>query len=131
MQGRKIVAAAGLSCWQPKQAAGESGEICAIGQRAYRRIGHEVSAAGGAQDQDNAGRPHNARHSGSSRDVFLQYRGPPQVQRRGRWLVDTSVLMYAKARFYARALGALPDSLKTEGAELLEGPGPRSEALLA
>ena len=89
-----------------------------LSQQAYRKWWYKASDALGISDL--VGRPHNVRHTGPSRDIYARYRSLKEVQRRGRWRVDSSVLRYSKSHEYARALARSPPDLLAKGARLLE-----------
>ena len=71
------------------------------------------------------GPPHSVRHSGPSHDAATGYRTLWQIQRRGRWASERSVLRYAKTHFWVEARARAPDHLLQRGAELLQARSPR------
>ena len=71
------------------------------------------------------GPPHSVRHSGPSHDAATGYRTLWQIQRRGRWTSERSVLRYAKSQVWVEARARAPDHLMQRGAELLQMRSPR------
>jgi len=65
------------------------------------------------------GPPHSARHTGASRDAFEGYRSLAQIQRRGRWTSDRSVVRYSRTHDFASAYEGVPDRVLRRGRELL------------
>ena len=64
--------------------------------------------------------PHQARHTGASRDLAEQYRDFSQVQRRGRWKTPTSVQRYAKTHIWRSLAATLPRDVQKRGEEIRE-----------
>ena len=104
-------------------------KIFKISQRTYRQLWHAAATKMGISSL--VGRPHNVRHTGPSRDVYIRYRYLRGVQRRGRWRFDASVLRYAKTHEYARALARAPPALMSKGLDHLTALGERTETPLS
>ena len=68
---------------------------------------------------DFIGPPHTVRHSGPSHDAATGYRTIWQIQRRGRWSSERSVLRYAKTHAWLEAGAKVPAQLMERGRELL------------
>jgi hypothetical protein len=66
------------------------------------------------------GPPHSIRHSGPAHDAATAYRTMWQIQRRGRWASERSVLRYAKTHAYVEARARAPAALLLRGEHLLE-----------
>lgn len=87
--------------------------------RACRRLGY------------NPGPPHSLRHTCASFDMLEQgpelkaYRTIQQVQARGRWANDKSVLRYGKTHVYVQALGEVPAHVAALGARRARAVGCR------
>ena len=108
-----------------RKAAVEPNEhLFSLRQPEYRRLWKEIVMEMGVEGL--VGKPHSVRHTGPSRDVFLGYRGLREIQRRGRWRADASVLRYAKTHYYVRCMAQTPRDLIERGAELLEALGARA-----
>ena len=99
-------------------------KIFGLSQQSYRKWWYLASEALGIRDV--VGRPHNVRHTGPSRDVYIRYRTLKEVQRRGRWRVDSSVLRYSKTHEYAKALARAPADLMQQGGAMLSELGERT-----
>ena len=65
------------------------------------------------------GPPHSARHSGPSHDAATGYRTMWQIQRRGRWSSERSVLRYAKTHTWLEVRSKVPAEIMERGAALL------------
>ena len=63
--------------------------------------------------------PHSVRHTGASHDLAEGYRTFAQVQRRGRWASEKSVLRYAKTHLWAAAKAATRDDIREAGSMIL------------
>ena len=100
-------------------------KICPISQTVFRNYWYRACAE--LKVSEIVGRPHNVRHTGPSYDVWMSYRSLKQVQKRGRWRVDTSVLRYAKTHEYARAVAKIPESLRKSGEKKFRELGARPE----
>ena len=80
--------------------------------------------------------PHALRHTGPSYDLLEQgspsrpYRTLAQVQHRGRWAAEKSVLRYGKTMFYLRALAAVPEHLVKYGERRRAALGSRPEVAI-
>jgi integrase len=66
------------------------------------------------------GPPHSARHTGASRDLSEGYRSLWQVQRRGRWSSEKSVLRYAKSHAWTEAQARTPAAVREIGGAYLK-----------
>jgi hypothetical protein len=71
------------------------------------------------------GPPHTIRHSGPSHDLFTAYRSLWQIQRRGRWSSEKSVLRYAKTHMLIESTAKLPGDLLARGNDILKTWQPR------
>ena len=71
--------------------------------------------------------PHAARHSGPARDLATGYRTLAQVQRRGRWLSEKSVLRYTKTHEWVAVNAELRADIRQRGDELLAKRQPRPD----
>ena len=71
--------------------------------------------------------PHAMRHTGPSRDVAEGYRSMLQVQRRGRWNSERSLLRYAKTHAWFAAVGRQSAAVRERGAVLLASRRGRAE----
>lgn len=71
------------------------------------------------------GPPHSVRHSGPSNDAATGYRTIWQIQRRGRWASERSVLRYAKTHSWLEARARVPQHLMEQGSRLLQLRQPR------
>ena len=69
--------------------------------------------------------PHSVRHTGASRDLAEGYRTFAQVQRRGRWASEKSVLRYAKTHLWAAAKATTRDDIRVAGQAILATRKPR------
>jgi len=69
--------------------------------------------------------PHTLRHSGPSEDLASGYRTFLQVQRRGRWSSDKSVLRYAKTHTLCEAAARSPPELISRGRVIFEARAQR------
>ena len=107
-----------------KAAVAPTEHLFVLRQPEFRKLWKETVMAMGIEGM--VGKPHSVRHTGPSRDVFLGYRGLREVQRRGRWRADASVLRYAKTHYYVRCLAQLPRDLLDRGSKLLEALGERA-----
>jgi hypothetical protein len=65
------------------------------------------------------GPPHSVRHSGPSHDCATGYRTMWQIQRRGRWSSEKSVMRYAKSHTWLEMRAKFPSELMTQGAAIL------------
>ena len=63
--------------------------------------------------------PHSARHTGASVDAATGYRTLLQIQRRGRWSSDRSVVRYARTHDLIAAYTGVPGSIVEAGRKLL------------
>jgi hypothetical protein len=72
------------------------------------------------------GPPHSVRHTGASRDAAAAYRSLWQIQRRGRWSSEKSVMRYAKTHAWTSAQARLPDAARVFGAAALLYRGQRA-----
>ena len=72
------------------------------------------------------GPPHSVRHAGPSRDSASGYRSVWQIQRRGRWSSEKSVMRYAKTWAWTSALARTPPAIMQRGAELMCERGVRA-----
>ena len=102
-------------CKDPKKLSRE--RVFPISKAKYRLLWNKASTALGI----NPGPPHGARHTGASRDVAEGYRTMLQVQRRGRWTADRSVLRYARTHDWIVATSQQPTAIKEKGQKLLAG----------
>ena len=64
------------------------------------------------------GPPHSVRHSGPAHDAAVGYRSMWQIQRRGRWASERSVLHYAKTHAWVEARAKIPSNIMARGAKL-------------
>ena len=71
------------------------------------------------------GPPHSVRHSGPARDAATGYRSIWQIQRRGRWQSESSVMRYAKTASWVAAVARTPSVLQQLGTRLLASRGLR------
>ena len=76
---------------------------------------------------DLVGLPHSIRHTGPSYDVLVAYRDLREVQRRGRWRSDSSVLRYSRSHAYTKVLAQAPEDLRLAGEALISSLGVRRE----
>ena len=74
---------------------------------------------------DDLGPAHTVRHSGPSEDATTGYRSIWQIQRRGRWASEKSVLRYAKTHTLNEVRAKYPDELLEKGRQLLAARRPR------
>jgi len=65
------------------------------------------------------GPPHTARHTGASKDAFLGYRTQDQIQKRGRWTSERSVIRYSRTHDYANTYENVPSDILKKGERLL------------
>ena len=86
-----------------------------ISEEKYRRLWKETARRLGVAEP---GPPHSARHTGASRDAATGYRTLAQIQRRGRWTSERSVLRYAKTANCVASYQQVPDAILEEGAAL-------------
>jgi hypothetical protein len=113
-----------------KQVLGKplSAKLFASNANTYRRAWAEavalVKSWKGCADFD-VGPPHSVRHTGASRDLSLGYRSLWQVQRRGRWSSEKSVLRYAKSHAWIECHSKLPSEVRRLGTEALIFRGER------
>ena len=77
------------------------------------------------------GPPHSVRHSGPSRDHFLEYRDRVDIQKRGRWRNLKSVARYSKSHVYVQQMSRTPRHIREMGEQLLELWGVRGPGRLA
>ena len=75
--------------------------------------------------QFKIGPPHSIRHTGPSRDAAQGYRTIWQIQRRGCWSSEKSVLRYAKTHCWTLAQSRLPDRARTLGSIIFDLRGDR------
>ena len=87
-----------------------------VTQDKYRRVWNAAAEHLGIH---NPPPPHTARHSGPSRDAATGHRSLAQIQRRGRWSSDRSVLRYAKTAEYLSSFKLVPTAVIERGAMLL------------
>jgi hypothetical protein len=71
------------------------------------------------------GPPHSVRHTGASRDAATGYRSLWQIQRRGRWQSEKSVLRYAKTHAWLECHAGLTATIRRLGTEALNFRGER------
>ena len=64
--------------------------------------------------------PHTLRHSGPSEDLASGYRTFQQVQRRGRWTSEKSVMRYAKTHTLCEAAARAPEALMIRGKAIID-----------
>ena len=102
--------------WQKKK-------VCPITKARYRTLWERAGRAVGV----NPGPPHGARHTGASLDAATGYRTMLQIQRRGRWTADRSVLRYARTHDWVLAESQQPAHVRSRGSQLLQGRGSRPE----
>ena len=76
-------------------------------------------AAAAKQLQVTIGPVHSIRHSGPSHDAATGYRTMWQIQRRGRWSSERSVLRYAKSHTWLQVRARLPEDILARGAAIL------------
>ena len=74
------------------------------------------------------GPPHSVRHSGPSHDCACGYRSMWQVQRRGRWASEKSVMRYAKSHAWIEARSKVPKDIMQRGTVILSARDARQEA---
>jgi hypothetical protein len=74
-----------------------------------------------------AGPPHSVRHTGASRDMYVQYRSLDQIQKRGRWTSWKSVNRYAKPHSWMAAQTRTLPAIRRRGEELLLWRGGRRD----
>ena len=86
--------------------------------------------AAGLSLKFDLGPPHSLRHSGPSHDAATGYRTMWQIQRRGRWASERSVLRYAKTHAWVEARAKVPAALMQRGALLLDQRQDRAEVAL-
>ena len=84
-------------------------------------------AAAAAALKVEVGPVHSIRHSGPSHDATTGYRSMWQIQRRGRWSSERSVLRYAKSHAWLQARARVPEAILLKGAQLLATLAPRPE----
>ena len=71
------------------------------------------------------GPPHSVRHAGAARDSASGYRSVWQIQRRGRWQSERSVMRYAKTWAWTDAKARTPQTILYAGSKLLAARGVR------
>ena len=71
------------------------------------------------------GPPHSVRHGAAARDATSGYRSIWQIQRRGRWASEKSVMRYAKTWAWTAAMAKTPPALVERGEALLKARGAR------
>ena len=71
------------------------------------------------------GPPHSLRHSGPAHDAWSNYRSIFQIQRRGRWSSERSVLRYSKTHSLVEQRAKVPKALLEKGARILSARAPR------
>ena len=86
-----------------------------------------TKAASNLGVQNKIGPPHSVRHSGPSHDSATGYRSIWQIQRRGRWSSERSVLRYAKTHTWLEVRARVPAHLMEQGTALLAQRPPRSK----
>jgi hypothetical protein len=78
----------------------------------------------------SCGPPHSVRHTGASRDASTGYRSIWQIQRRGRWSSEKSVLRYSKSHAWVSAHSRVPQAAFKIGAVALSCRGFRPDTAL-
>jgi hypothetical protein len=99
-------------------------KIFKISKGAYRVWWNKAADAvgGGAK---HVGPPHSARHTGAARDMAEGYRSFDQVQRRGRWRPQDSVLRYGRTHAWHEARARQSKAVQSEGGDILAKREPR------
>ena len=101
-----------------------SDKVFGISVDRYRRTIARASVRLGLAD---LGPAHSVRHSGPSHDAATAYRTIWQIQRRGRWASEKSVMRYAKTHTLNEARSRFKQQGLDAGLELLSLRLPRPE----
>ena len=103
-------------------------KLFSITSASYRQAWHEAGLALKKRigiDSFVIGPPHSVRHSGPSRDSATGYRSIWQIQRRGRWQSEKSVMRYAKTWAWTTTKSRTPAAVLDRGSQLLKERGLR------
>ena len=104
-----------------KAACAHSERIFKISRASYSKAWSDAGTLLGTP----LGPPHSVRHSGPAHDAATGYRTLWQIQRRGRWSSERSVLRYAKTHAWVESRAKTPPLLMERGASLLAARLPR------